>query len=405
MKLQSFVVFSNTHLKLLASFVTLLLVFGASSYLQQQQQQGYYPTTSKARNMTKKLNNGVGKRAGDGPVLAYWIYGSSGDGERILRVLKASYHPRNEYLLLLDSSSSWEERRDLAVSIQSDPLFSEFNNVNVVGRSYAVNQMGGSGLAAFLHASALLLKISTNWDWFITLSASDYPLMTQDDILHAFTMLPRDLNFVHFTNRSNENEQVKQVVVDPSLYNRENSPVFYATGTRNAPNTFNIFAGSPWVILSRSLIDFVVKGWDNLPRKLLMYMSNVASPMEFYFQTLICNSPGFQNTTVDSDLRYVMSKNESLEAVLLLMNKMVGNFQKEDDHVLMEVDNEILNRSMNGVVAGKWCLQRRNESSRANDDDYGNWDINSVEPSPRGVKMGLTLSRLATQRLTCPTTF
>ncbi|KVH97933.1 beta-glucuronosyltransferase GlcAT14B-like [Cynara cardunculus var. scolymus] len=390
MKLESF--------KFLASFATLLLLVVGASYLQHG-----YPTTKTKLDWDGKRVTVASKRAGEPPVLAYWIHGSSGDGERIMRVLKASYHPRNQYLLLLDASSSSDERRNLALSVQSNPLFAVFNNVNVVGRSYAVNQMGGSGLAALLHASALLLKISTTWDWFITLGASDYPLMTQDDILHAFTLLPRDLNFIHFANNtsgSNENtERVKQVVVDPSIYNRKDSPIFYARETRDAPNTFKIVAGSPWVILSRSLVEFVVKGWDNFPRKLLMYMSNVASPLEFYFQTVICNSPSFQNTTVDNDLRYFMSKNESLEG---LNYKMVGNFKKEDDHVLMqEVDKKILKRSGNGVVPGKWCFWRND--SRVDDD--GNWDINSVEATPRGVKMGATLSRLATQThiITCPT--
>lgn len=114
--------------------------------------------------------------------------------------------------------------------------------------------MGASALAAMLHAGALLLKLITTWDWFITLSTADYPLFTQDgkvnampfqliiklfslfffhskvqcysilqaehdifvvirksplfcadilyalNILYALKFLPRDLNFVHYTN-------------------------------------------------------------------------------------------------------------------------------------------------------------------------------------------------------------
>jgi hypothetical protein len=114
------------------------------------------------------------------PVIAYWIFGTSGDSKKMLRLLKAIYHPRNQYLLQLDADSSEYEREELALSVQSEMVFQPFGNVNVVGKSYAVNQMGASALAATLHAAALLLKISTDWDWFITLSASDYPLMTQD---------------------------------------------------------------------------------------------------------------------------------------------------------------------------------------------------------------------------------
>ncbi|CAH1419982.1 unnamed protein product [Lactuca virosa] len=395
---ESFIVFSNTHLKFLA-FGTLLLITGAA--VTPYFQYGYSTGDTWTPNRVKPVPS---KSSGDPPVLAYWIYGSSGDGERILRLLKATYHPRNQYLLLLDASSSSDERSDLALSVQSDPLFSEFDNVNVVGRSYGVNQMGGSGLAALLHASALLLKISSSWDWFITLGPSDYPLITQDDILHAFTFLPRDLNFVHFANTSvsDVNERVKRVVVDPNVYERKNSPIFYATGSRNAPNMFKIVAGSPWVILSRSFIEFCVEGWDNFPRKLLMYMSNVESPLELYFQTVICNSPGFQNMTIDNDLRYVTSKNDTLNK-MGEMAIVARPFKKEDDDGLMqEIDTNILKRCGNGIVRGKWCFDQKtnasitiNKTATEGREDWRWGDINSVEESPRGVKLGQTLSRLA----------
>jgi hypothetical protein len=35
-------------------------------------------------------------------------------------------------------------------------------------------------VANTLHAAAILLREGGDWDWFINLSASDYPLVTQD---------------------------------------------------------------------------------------------------------------------------------------------------------------------------------------------------------------------------------
>ena len=113
-------------------------------------------------------------------VLAYYVSGSHGDGEKLLRLLKAIYHPRNQYLLQLDADSVDSERRELALWVQSEMVFRAYGNVHVVGRSYALNQMGALALLATLHAVALLLKISTDWDWFVSLSASDYPLLAQD---------------------------------------------------------------------------------------------------------------------------------------------------------------------------------------------------------------------------------
>lgn len=120
------------------------------------------------------------KGTGYPPVLAYWICGSNGDGKRILRLLKAIYHPRNQYLLQLDAGSSEIERAELAFSVESESVFKAFGNVDVVGQSYPLDKTGASALSAVLHAAALLLKIGSDWDWFIPLSASDYPLMSQD---------------------------------------------------------------------------------------------------------------------------------------------------------------------------------------------------------------------------------
>ncbi|MCD7471086.1 Beta-glucuronosyltransferase GlcAT14A [Datura stramonium] len=55
-----------------------------------------------------------------------------------------------------------------------------------------VTYRGPTMLATTLHAMSMLLRIA-KWDWFINLSASDYPLVTQDDLIHAFSDLPRDL--------------------------------------------------------------------------------------------------------------------------------------------------------------------------------------------------------------------
>jgi hypothetical protein len=45
--------------------------------------------------------------------------------------------------------------------------------------------MGSSGLAATLRAAAALLRLDAEWDWFVTLHAADYPLVTQDGEIHS----------------------------------------------------------------------------------------------------------------------------------------------------------------------------------------------------------------------------
>ncbi|TQD86823.1 hypothetical protein C1H46_027587 [Malus baccata] len=57
-----------------------------------------------------------------------------------------------------------------------------------------------------LHATAILLNEGGEWDWFINLSASDYPLVTQDDLLHVLSSIPRNLNFIEHTSDIGWNE-------------------------------------------------------------------------------------------------------------------------------------------------------------------------------------------------------
>ncbi|KAK3219117.1 hypothetical protein Dsin_013087 [Dipteronia sinensis] len=355
------------------------------------------------------------KGIGYPPVLAYWICGSNGESQRMLRLLKAIYHPRNHYLLQLDAAASESERAELAFSLQSDgSVFGAFGNVDVVGKSYAVDKMGSSALSATLHAAALLLKIGADWDWFISLTPSDYPLVTQDDLLHAFTFLPRDLNFIDYSSNNGWKERLKtdQIVIDPNLYYRENTPIMHAVETRTTPDAFKIFGGSPWMILTRDFMEYCVHGWDNFPRKLLMYLTNTAYPLELYFHTVICNTPEFQNTTINSTLRYInwdtpTSTGEpqllkiSHYDTMIASGSAFGRTFEENDPVLRKIDENVLNRTANGIAPGKWCLgqgmlnKSMDESSKDKEElcsTKGN--IDAVKPSSYGIKLRVLLSKL-----------
>jgi hypothetical protein len=50
----------------------------------------------------------------------------------------------------------------------------------VVGKGDLVTVKGPTMIASTLHSVALFLKRVGDWDWFVNLSASDYPLFSQD---------------------------------------------------------------------------------------------------------------------------------------------------------------------------------------------------------------------------------
>ncbi|KAK9676363.1 hypothetical protein RND81_11G072300 [Saponaria officinalis] len=122
------------------------------------------------------------------PSFGYYIHGGAGDKEQVMRLLLAVYHPRNRYLLHLVADASDEERDWLLEALMSVPAVQAFENVDASdeegdwpGKPLWLTGMGATHLAATLRAVAILLKLDGGWDWFISLNAYDYPLLTQDD--------------------------------------------------------------------------------------------------------------------------------------------------------------------------------------------------------------------------------
>ncbi|KAL6838788.1 hypothetical protein ACP4OV_031502 [Aristida adscensionis] len=239
--------------------------------------------------------------------LAYLISGSKGDLERLWRALHALYHPRNQYVVHLDREAPVAERLELAARVANSTVFRRAGNVHVIRRANMVTYRGPTMVANTLHACAVLLRRSRDWDWFINLSASDYPLMTQDDILHVFSTLPRNINFIEHTGHLGwkEGQRAKPLIVDPGLYRSTKQDIFWVTQKRELPTAFKLYTGSAWVGLTRDFVEYCVWGWDNLPRTLLMYYANFVSSPEGYFQTVLCNAPRFVPTVANHDLHHI----------------------------------------------------------------------------------------------------
>ncbi|PKA55155.1 hypothetical protein AXF42_Ash003792 [Apostasia shenzhenica] len=342
------------------------------------------------------------------PAFGYYISGGRGDGRRMLRLLLAVYHPRNSYLLDLSHDAPESERAALASAVKLRvPAIRAFGNVDVVGKAGAMTYMGSSSLAATLHAAAVLLRLEKGWDWFVTLSAGDYPLITQDDLIHVFSSVPRGLNFIDHTSDLGwkESQRVQPIIVDAGIYLAKRSHYFQASEKRKTPESFKFFTGSPWVILSRTFIEYCIVGWDNLPRTLLLYFTNVLLSQEGYFHSLVCNSPEFQNTTVNNDLRYMeWDDPPQMDPHFLQMphfENMIGSalpfarkFQ-EDDPILDKIDMDILSRSYHRVTPGAWCSTRSGWRS----DPCSQWqNINTVRPTPQAEKFRALIQRLLAER-------
>ncbi|XP_042502065.1 beta-glucuronosyltransferase GlcAT14A-like [Macadamia integrifolia] len=368
-----------------AAFVSLLIFLSTMS--------GF--SASSAFNYHRLFPSTVRYGAKYPPAFAYYISGGRLNKDQIFRLLLAVYHPRNRYLLHLDREASNEERQRLVEAVRAVPAIRAFGNVDVIGKPDPATDMGSSNIAATLRAAAILLRVDSGWDWFITLTASDYPLLTQDDLSHVFSTVKRELNFIDHTSDLGwkEYQRAHPIVVDPGIYLARRTQIFHATQKRPTPDRFKFYTGSPWVILSRAFLEFCVLGWDNLPRTLLMYFTNVILSQEGYFHSVVCNSPEFQNTTVNSDLRYMIWDDPpKMEPHYLnvtdydLMVHGGAAFARQfhkNDAVLDMVDDRILMRGSNRAAPGAWCTGKK----RWWMDPCSKWgDVNVVKPGPQAER-------------------
>ncbi|GJN35645.1 hypothetical protein PR202_gb24439 [Eleusine coracana subsp. coracana] len=337
---------SALSLLLLVGFTTFALPFPSAS------------SPSPSLFVEHKLAPSPPSPAGSLPRIAFLISGSARDAAALRRVLLALYHPRNRYLLHLDAEAPDSDRKELAAWLARHPFIVSAGNVRVVERANLITYRGPTMVANTLHAAAAFLwgDGGSDWDWFINLSASDYPLVTQDDLIHVFSKLPRDLNFIDHTSDIGwkEFQRAKPVIIDPGLYMKKKADVFWIPQRRSVPTAFKLFTEES----EHPVPMQVLLGWHY---------------QEGYFHTVVCNAEEFKNTTVNHDLHYIAWDNPPKQHPHYLtvedLDRMVASnapFARKfhaDDPVLDKIDKEILSRSLDMATPGGWCAGTRENGS------------------------------------------
>ncbi|GKB76202.1 beta-glucuronosyltransferase GlcAT14A [Tanacetum coccineum] len=201
----------------------------------------------------------------------------------------------------------------------------------------------------------------------------DLDILCFHHLLHILSYMPKDLNFVNHTSYIGwkESRILKPVVVDPGLFLAEQS--------------------SPTSILSRKFVEYCILGTENLPRTLLMYLSNSLSSDSVYFPTVLCNSPQLNRTVVNHNLQY--SAYETKHEPRLLhsddFNDLINSGSAfaspflPDDPILDRIDQELLNRGQGKPVAGGWCL-----GGESSDEACSVWgDADVLKPGPGAKRL------------------
>ncbi|WZZ26073.1 hypothetical protein YC2023_009474 [Brassica napus] len=307
------------------------------------------------------------------PRFGYLVSGSKGDLESLWRVLRALYHPRNQYVVHLDLESPAEERLELAKCVSEDPVC-EVGNFFMITKANLVTYRGPTMVANTLHACAILLRQSKDWDWFINLSASDYPLVTPDDLIHTFSGLERNLNFIdHYSKLAWKAEKrAKPLIIDPALYLTKKSDLFWVSPNRTLPTAFKLFTGSAWMVLSRSFVEYCIWGWDNLPRTL-------TRPR---WLTVTCiTSPGNKRPQQHPKTLNISDTEKMIASGAVFARKFIHN-----DLALDKIDTELLGRGNGSFTPGGWCAGKPKCS------EVG--DPSKINPGPGANRLRRLVSRL-----------
>ncbi|CAI5933510.1 unnamed protein product [Closterium sp. NIES-65] len=239
-----------------------------------------------------------GESAAAGEVAEWWREKDS--AARVVRLLLAIYHPLNHYAVHIDDP---EETLALKTKIAAHPALSSRANVVVIPDPEVVTYQGSTLLSATLRLAHVHIASGAQWDWFINLSAADYPLMSQDDMLYLFSHVDRSLSFMDHSVEHRFDYRQRAVNLDRALFQAHRGHKLMRD-VRPAATRFHVFMGCNWIKASRPFLRYVLWEPASWPRRILMYMADVIDSDEHYFSTVACQTARFNRSLLNASLHF-----------------------------------------------------------------------------------------------------
>ncbi|XP_063077573.1 xylosyltransferase 2 isoform X2 [Engraulis encrasicolus] len=211
---------------------------------------------------------------------------------QLTRLLKAIYHKQHFYYIHVDQRSDYLHREVVA-------LASRYPNVRATPWRMVTIWGGASLLKAYLRSMADLLSTDTPpWDYYINLSATDYPTRTNDELV-AFLSKHKGKNFLKSHGRENA-RFIKKQGLDRLFHECDNH--MWRLGERAIPEGLEVSGGSDWFALTRHFVEYVVTSQDQLLSGLKQFYTYALLPAESFFHTVLGNSH-LCESLVDNNLR------------------------------------------------------------------------------------------------------
>jgi len=240
--------------------------------------------------------------------LAFFLQISGSTMGHTPRLLRKIYEPFNVYAIHIDRKVNATEVAALKKTLFDENPSYETNVFFM--ESELITYRGISMLLNTINGMQYLLEKNPNWDFFINLSGSDYPLITpemQRSFLdkgrpsdNYFSMAPK--------NRWKDNIEYRYAhfYVDEALSFTNGTTKMVRINTRNPisqKHHFTYANSEAWMINSREFVKYVTS--SAVARKLLVTFAFSVESSEHYFSTLAYNSR-FNGTIVHCSMRSVL---------------------------------------------------------------------------------------------------
>lgn len=244
--------------------------------------------------------------------IAYFIQISESTLTLLPRLLKSIWHPKNTYLVHFDMKiPEWQRTHARAVLFRKTRKYD--SNVHIM-ESEMVTYRGISMVLNILSALQVACEKSDDWDFFINVSGSDYPLVSvrnQRALLASEDFVGRNRSFFSYSEKEWWDEsheyRFERIFTDTSLsFNESTNQVLdsYIDQPMARSHNFTFTAAEAWMILHRSYAEYILS--SSVARRMLLAFSSSLEPEEHYFSTLAYNVEVFNNSVVPHALRHVV---------------------------------------------------------------------------------------------------
>jgi len=257
--------------------------------------------------------------------ISYFIQVSVSNVATVSRLMRVLYHRDNFYAIHFDKKIEEllvnETLKEIAQVIPGrsgvETLLDLPDNIIILPRKY-VSYMGISMVLNTIAGMEALAE-SYSWDFFINLSGSDYPLLSQPRIRkilgHAKQRLPRP-NFMWIDGNSEKwGNRLAQLHFDPALY--PEAPVSHNSNSFELlqaipPGAQHPFANvswfsfakcEAWMILSNEFVNYIIRSIDS--KELLIKFAHSLAADEHFFCSLLKSREDIY-PHINSTMRFIL---------------------------------------------------------------------------------------------------